>query len=164
MQLNKLRARQKDTKSRHDQMVKDKRTKLNDKIIHARENRNMELSNIKMKAQMDIQSVEDIKYIMRTMQSNLQMDINNKLSETEERRNLLMASLMKKLEEQKVKENEAHKRRIALTNSKQEEIRKAEARRRNAQQRKQELIKEKKRTDVNQKREQVLQRKTFMGA
>lgn len=36
--------------------------------------------------------------------NNLQMDIKNKLTETEERRNLILQEQMKKLEEQKQKE------------------------------------------------------------
>lgn len=37
--------------------------------------------------------------------NNLQMDIKNKLTETEERRNLILQEQMKKLEEQKQKEH-----------------------------------------------------------
>lgn len=51
--------------------LQDFGTKLHGKIAHARENRNMEITNIKQKAQMDLQSVEDIKYIMRMTTNNL---------------------------------------------------------------------------------------------
>ena len=81
---------------------------------------------------MDLQSVEDIKYIVRMMQNNLQLDINNKLNETEERRNQIHQELMKKLEDQKSKEQGAQKRRVALLNVKLEEIKKAEAKRQQA--------------------------------
>ena len=81
---------------------------------------------------MDLQSVEDIKYIVRMMQNNLQLDINNKLNETEERRNQIHQELMKKLEDQKSKEQGAQKRRVALLNEKREEIKKAEAKRQQA--------------------------------
>ena len=131
-QLEKIKARQLDNKSRLDRMQQEKRTKLNDKIEHARENRNIELTNIKQRAQMDLQSVEDIKYIVRMMQNNLQLDINNKLNETEERRNQIHQELMKKLEDQKSKEQGAQKRRVALLNEKREEIKKAEAKRQQA--------------------------------
>lgn len=52
-------------KNKLDRLQQEKRTKLNDKIEHARENRNIELTNIKQKAKLDLQSVEDIKYIVR---------------------------------------------------------------------------------------------------
>jgi len=81
---------------------------------------------------MDLQSVEDIKYIVRMTQNNLQLDINNKLNETEERRNQIHQELMKKLEDQKSKEQGAQKRRVALLNVKLEEIKKAEAKRQQA--------------------------------
>jgi hypothetical protein len=81
---------------------------------------------------MDLQSVEDIKYIVRITQSNLQLDINNKLNETEERRNQIHQELMKKLEDQKSKEQGAQRRRVALLNVKLEEIKKAEAKRQQA--------------------------------
>ena len=68
-------------------MLSEKRKNLNDKIEHARELRNNELETIKQKAQNDILAVEDIKYIKLMCQENLQMDIKNKLNETEERRN-----------------------------------------------------------------------------
>lgn len=85
---------------------------------------------------MDLQSVEDIKYIMRMTTNNLQLDINNKLNETEERRNQLLQEQMRKLEDQKLKEEEVQKRRTALLNIKLEEIKKAEIKREEAQQRK----------------------------
>lgn len=87
-------------------MLTEKRKNLNDKIEHARELRNNELETIKQKAQNDILAVEDIKYIKLMVQENLQMDIKNKLNETEERRNQHFLGLLKKLEEKKVKEEE----------------------------------------------------------
>lgn len=162
-QLEKIRTRQKDTKTRHDRMQQAKRTKLHDKIEHARENRNIELTNIKQRAQMDLQSVEDIKYIMRMTTNNLQLDINNKLNETEERRNQLLQEQMRKLEDQKLKEGEVQKRRTALLNIKLEEIKKAEIKRKEAQQRKLQLLNERKKVVADQKREKVLQRKNFIG-
>ena len=45
--------------------------RLNEKIDHARENRNIELSNIKQKAQNDLQMVEDIKYIKKMQHNNI---------------------------------------------------------------------------------------------
>ena len=55
---------------------------------------------------MDLQTVEDIKYIVKMTTTNLEMDIKNKLTETEHRRNSLMQEQMKRLEEQKLKENQ----------------------------------------------------------
>lgn len=165
-QMEKIRTRQQDTKTRHDRMQQAKRTKrekLHDKIEHARENRNMELTNIKQRAQMDLQSVEDIKYIMRMTTNNLQLDINNKLNETEERRNHLLQEQMKKLEDQKIKEEEVQKRRTALVNFKLEEIKKAEIKRKEAQQRKLQLLNDRKKVVADQKRKKVLQRKNFIG-
>ena len=60
--------------------------RLKDKIVNARDKRAEEIRLVKQKAQMDVQAVEDIKLIMRFQQQNLQLDIANKLSETEERR------------------------------------------------------------------------------
>ena len=86
-QLEKIKVRQQVTKQRHDQMQKEKKTKLDKKIIHARENREIELTNIKQKAKLDLQTVEYIRYIDKMTTTNLKMDIKNKLTETEERRN-----------------------------------------------------------------------------
>lgn len=112
---------------------------------------------------MDLQSVEDIKYIMRMTTNNLQLDINNKLNETEERRNQLLQEQMRKLEDQKLKEEEVQKRRTALLNIKLEEIKKAEIKREEAQQRKLQLLNDRKKVVADQKREKVLQRKNFIG-
>ena len=85
--------------------------KLNERLDHAVKNRHKEMSNIIQKAQNDIQSVEDIKYINKMNYQNLQLDINNKLSETEERRNMFLKEQMKKLEELKQKEEEVLRRK-----------------------------------------------------
>lgn len=132
-QLEKIRARQQDIKIRLNKCQKEiqqeKRIKLNDKIVHARENRELELTNIKLRAQQDLQGVEDTKLINQLTTNNLQLDIKNKLDETEDRRKSYFQSLMKKLEGKKLMEEEAHKRRIALTNTKLQEIKKAEIKR-----------------------------------
>jgi len=60
---------------------------------------------------MDLQGVEDIKYIKKMTTTNLQMDINNKLVETEERRNLKIKEQLKKLDDLKIKEGEVQQRR-----------------------------------------------------
>ena len=88
----------------------------NERIDHARENRNKEMTNIVHKAQMENQTVEDIKYIQKMTTNNLKLDINNKLNETEVRRNQLVKEQMRKLEELKLKEEEALKRRTYMKN------------------------------------------------
>lgn len=62
-------------------------------------------------------------------QSNLELDIINKLTENEERRNQVFQDLMRKLEDQKLKEEEVQRRKRELNNSKLEEIKKAEVKR-----------------------------------
>jgi len=63
-----------------------KRIKLTDKILHARENREQEITHIKRKAQDVLENVEDTKYILQLTEKNLQLDITNKLNETKDRR------------------------------------------------------------------------------
>ena len=65
---------------------------------------------------MDLQGVEDIKYIKKMTTTNLQMDINNKLVETEERRNLKIKEQLKKLDDLKIKEGEDQQRRQHMHN------------------------------------------------
>jgi hypothetical protein len=68
------------------------------------------------------------------------LDINNKLNETEIRRNQLIAQQKLKLDEKKNKEEEVAKKRQQLSNNKQEEIKKAENKRIQAQKRKHDII------------------------
>ena len=53
------------------------------------------------KARIDLQGVEDTKYINKMIQNNKWLDIYNKLNETSERRNMLHQELKKKLDDQK---------------------------------------------------------------
>jgi hypothetical protein len=46
-QIEKIKVRQQVTKQRNDQMIQNKKVKLDQKIIHARANREIELTNIK---------------------------------------------------------------------------------------------------------------------
>ena len=131
-QLEKIRARQQGLRMRQEEIKQEKLMRLNERIDHAREIRNLGLTQIKQKAQMEIENVEDVKYINRMNQNNLILDINNKLNENEERRNMIIKEQMKRLEEQKLKEEEVLKRRDILKNSKLEEIRKAELKRQQA--------------------------------
>lgn len=119
-------------KSRFNLIQEEKRTKLNDKLEHARENRNIEITNIKQKAQQEIQCVEEIKYIKYLTQNNMQLDIKNKLTETKERRDQYQQEIKKKLDEQKVKEEEASKRRKEMYKIRIEELRKNELKKKEA--------------------------------
>jgi len=51
------------------------------------------------------------------------------LTETEDRRKNHYSNIIKKLEGKKLMEEEVHKRRVALTNTKLQEIKKAEMKR-----------------------------------
>ena len=102
--------------------------RLNDKIVNARDKRAEEIRLVKQKAQMDVQAVEDIKLIMRFQQQNLELDIRNKLSETEERRIQYRQEQKKRLDH-KQKEEEVQKRRLELSNIRKDVIRKAEDKR-----------------------------------
>ena len=88
--MEKIRNRQKENKNRVDQIkyaaMMEKRVKLNDKIENAREKKQEEIRMVRQKAQLDIEAVEDIKLIKKMTVENLRLDVNNKLSETEERR------------------------------------------------------------------------------
>lgn len=88
------------------QKQQEKLMRLNERIDHARENRNIEISNIKQKAQNDLQMVEDIKFIMKMQNLNNQYDYTNKLNETEERRNLKIKEKLDKLDDFKQREEE----------------------------------------------------------
>ena len=108
---------------------------------------------------MDVQAVEDIKLIMRFQQQNLQLDIRNKLSETEERRIQYRQEQKKRLDH-KQKEEEVQKRRLELSNIRKDVIKKAEDKRQSAMQRKQKIISRKqKASEEQEKRMLVLQRK-----
>lgn len=102
--------------------------RLKDKIVNARDKRAEEIRLVKQKAQMDVQAVEDIKLIMRFQQQNLQLDIANKLSETEERR-IQYQQEQKKRIDHKQKEEEVQKRRLELSNIRKDVIKKAEIKR-----------------------------------
>lgn len=84
---------------RQEEIKQEKLMRLNERIDHAREIRNLGLTQIKQKAQMEIENVEDVKYINRMNQNNLILDINNKLNENEERRNMIIKEQMKRLED-----------------------------------------------------------------
>jgi hypothetical protein len=108
---------------------------------------------------MDVQAVEDIKLIIRFQQQNLQLDIRNKLSETEERRIQYRQEQKKRLDH-KQKEEEVQKRRLELSNIRKDVIKKAEDKRQSAMQRKQKIISRKqKASEEQEKRMLVLQRK-----
>ena len=58
--------------------------------------------------------VEDIKYIMKMNNLNNQLDYNNKLNETEERRNLRIREKLNKLDDFKQKEEEVQRKRLHM--------------------------------------------------
>ena len=60
---------------------------------------------------MELAAVEDIKFIAKMQKDGLKIDIDNKLNETEIRRNQLIAQQKLKMDEQKLKEKEVEIRR-----------------------------------------------------
>ena len=87
--------------------------------------------------------VEDIKYIKKMNTYNNQLDYNNKLNETEERRNLLIKEKLGKLDDFKQKEEEVHRKRLHMQTVKKLRLQQYEDKRKIAIQKKQDQNNEK---------------------
>lgn len=116
--MEKIRTRQQANLQELGKKQQEKLTRLanglNEKIYHARENRQHEIRVVKQKAQNDIQTVEDIKYIMKMQQLNNELTYTNKLNETQERRNLKIKEKLEKLDDFKQREHEVHRKRLKM--------------------------------------------------
>lgn len=77
----------------------------------AEERRESEIEILRNKAKQELQKIDETNYIMKMMTKNMELDINNKMSETTERRNQIMEENKRKHQEKHLKEEAAEKRR-----------------------------------------------------
>ena len=68
-------------------MVELKKAKLQDKLEQAEERRESEIQQLKNKAKQEIQKIDETNYIMKLTMNNMKLDFDNKMNETQERRN-----------------------------------------------------------------------------
>lgn len=84
---DKIRKRQEIAKHKWKELLAQRRRALNEKLEQAEERRETEIELTRNKAKQENVKIEETNYIVRMTMNNMKLDINNKMSETLERRN-----------------------------------------------------------------------------
>ena len=66
---------------------------------------------MKNKAKQEIQKIDETNYIVKMTMNNMKLDLDMKMNETLERRNLILEENKKKMHDRYLKEEAAEKRR-----------------------------------------------------
>ena len=103
-----------------------------DKLAEAEERRESEIEILRNKAKQEIEKVDETNYIVKMTMNNMKLDINNKMSETQERRNQILEENKRKHHDRHLKEEAAEKRRQDLLKEQENKITKMKQKREQA--------------------------------
>ena len=85
---------------------------MNNKLEQAEERRESEIQTLKKKAKQEIQKIDETNYIVKMTMSNMKLDLDLKMNETQERKTQIMEEHIKKIQHDRaLKEEAAEKRR-----------------------------------------------------
>ncbi len=82
--------RQQIAKQRWKELLAEKKRAFYDKLEQAEERRETEIEILRNKAKQELQKIDETNYIVKMTVNNMKLDINNKMSETLERRNQIL--------------------------------------------------------------------------